>query len=362
MNTTEDKLRERIKELTCLYEVTSIIVNSDYNHLEPSLQAISQCLKSAVQFENDSYVKIVVNNAVFEDGKAAENVSSIQANIKVFNEVSGYILIGYPAEKYSEKDFLDEEKKLLDNVCLEIGNLIERQQIRANEAQMKRQIERTDRLNILGEITAGIAHELNTPLTNILGFTELLQDQIKDTKQLRDLERIKESTIFSREIVKKLMFFACEVPQQMQKVTLKPIVENVLGLLKPSFKNKEIKSVFTITPSDLQIRADEIQITQVLFNIIMNAIYASAEGSSIDIEIKKVKQAIQIEIKDEGDGIPSAIEEKIYEPFFTTKPTGDGSGLGLSVVHGIIASHKGTIKHAKNSPKGTIFTLNFPDN
>ncbi|EIJ37401.1 histidine kinase [Galbibacter orientalis DSM 19592] len=362
MNTTEDKLRERIKELTCLYEVTSIIVNCDYSQLELSLQAIAHCLKGAVQYETESYVKITTNNYVLEDGSFKESLCCIKSNIKVFNEVSGTILIGYPSDKFSEDDFLDEEKKLLENVCLEIGNLIERKQIRDNEAYIKKQMERTDRLNILGEITAGIAHELNTPLTNILGFTELLEDEIKDKKQLSDLGRIKESAIFSREIVKKLMFFACEVPQQMQKVTLKPIVDNVLNLLKPSFKNKNIQSIFDIESPDLQIRADEIQITQVLFNIIMNAIYASPEHSKVEISIKKLKGNIQVKIIDEGSGIASTIEDKVYEPFFTTKPTGDGSGLGLSVVHGIISSHKGTIKHSKNSPKGTIFTINFPEN
>ncbi|WP_417444056.1 sensor histidine kinase [Joostella sp.] len=361
MNTVEDKLRERIKELTCLYEVTSIIVNCDYSQLEISLQAITHCLKRAVQYENDSFVWIKTADHFLKEGDSVKNAVYLKATIKVFNEVEGEIVIGYPSEKFSEQDFLEEEKQLLNNISLEIGNLLERKQIRDSETLMKKQMERTDRLNILGEITAGIAHELNTPLTNILGFTELLEDEIKNEQHLQDLGRIKESAIFSREIVKKLMFFACEVPQQMEKVALKPIVENVLNLLKPSFKNKNIQRTLVIEPSEIEVGADEIQLTQVLFNLIMNAIYASPEGSTIDIIIKRVNSGVQIEIIDEGAGIPEGIEDKVYEPFFTTKPTGDGSGLGLSVVHGIINSHKGTIKHSPNTPKGTIFTINFPE-
>ena len=98
-------------------------------------------------------------------------------NIKVFNKTEGKIIIGYPSKKYSEKDFLNEEQTLLNNVALAVGNLIERKQIRDSEANTRRQMERTDGLHSLGKITAGIAHELNTLLANILVFAELLTEK-----------------------------------------------------------------------------------------------------------------------------------------------------------------------------------------
>ena len=129
----------------------------------------------------------------------------------------------------------------MDNVSLAVGNLLERKQIRDSEAMARRQMEQTDRLHILGEITAGIAHELNTPLANILGFAELLKESVKDSAAIRDLKKIMDNAIFSREIVKKLMFFACEMPQEMKPVRLKPVIESVLKLLGPSLRRQKNK-------------------------------------------------------------------------------------------------------------------------
>ena len=360
MNTTEDKLRERVKELTCLYEVTSIIVNSDYDQLEKSLEAIAYCLKRAWQFEKVTEVFLKAGEFHVQTDDYSKDMVTLVSKIKVFNKVEGEVLVGYPSDKYTLDDFLVEEQTLLNNVALAIGNLIERKYIKDNEAITKRQIERADRLHILGEITAGIAHELNTPLANILGFAELLTDKITDKETVRDLEKIMDNAIFSREIVKKLMFFACEMPQEMKTVKLIPIVTNVTKLLAPTLRDKKIKLDIVFNNEDIELRADTVQITQVLFNLIMNAIYYSPTEGSVSVKIEETDRHILLIIADQGEGIPVELEDKVFEPFFTTKPIGEGTGLGLSVVHGIITSHKGTLQHKPNTPKGTIFTVHFP--
>ena len=360
MNSVEAKLKERVKELTCLYEVTSIIVNSDYDQLESSLEAIVYCLKRGWQFVVDTEAKLsVCGYEVQTEGYKTDSVS-LTSNIKVFNKIEGRITVGYPVSKYTIDDFLEEEQTLLDNVSLAVGNLLERKQIRDSEAATRRQMERADRLHILGEITAGIAHELNTPLANILGFAELLQDNMKDPNVSRDLKRIMDNAIFSREIVKKLMFFACEMPQEMGVVQLKPVVENVLNLLSPSLRKKKINLTKSFNNDSIELKADTVQLTQVLFNLIMNAAYYSPIGGKIHLNVTEKAKNIRIEITDEGQGIAPENEDKIFEPFFTTKPIGEGSGLGLSAVHGIISSHKGSISHKPNTPKGTIFTIDIP--
>ncbi|MBC9796817.1 sensor histidine kinase [Sinomicrobium weinanense] len=360
METAEKKLKERIKELTCLYEVTSIIVNCDYDRPEISLDAIGHCLKKAWQFEDDTNVVMKIGDYTFTEIVSPGERISIRAGIRVFNKEEGFIEVGYPAEKYTLSDFLDEEKRLLDNVGLEVGNLLERKRIRESELAIKRQMERADRLSILGEITAGIAHELNTPLTNILGFAELLEGRMTGREETDDLHKIRESAIFCREVVKKLMFFTCEVPQMMKPVALKPIVENVLQLLKPTFQNRQLTHHINFSDEKTELKADEIQITQVLFNLIMNAVYYSPEHGSIDIDVNEGEDAITIEIADQGKGIPENVGDRIFEPFFTTKPTGEGSGLGLSVVHGIISGHGGHIFHRPRKEGGTVFVINFP--
>ncbi|MEP2688496.1 sensor histidine kinase [Maribacter dokdonensis] len=360
MTSAEAKLKERVKELTCLYEVTSIIVNADYDQIDASLEAIVYCLKRAWQFEQVTEVFLKVGEYTVQTDDFKPNMVCLSSKIKVFNKLEGEVMVGYPSEKYSIDDFLIEEQTLLNNVALDIGNLIERKQIRDSEALTRRKMERTDRLHILGEITAGIAHELNTPLANILGFAELLTDKMTDKQSVRDLEKIMDSAIFSREIVKKLMFFACEMPQEMKRVQLIPIVTSVIKLLAPSLRDKKIKLVTTYENEDLALQADTVQLTQVLFNLIMNAIYYSPENGIISVKVLDTENHILLKIADQGEGIPKELEDKVFEPFFTTKPIGEGTGLGLSVVHGIITSHKGTIEHEQNTPKGTIFTVNFP--
>lgn len=360
MTTTEAKLQERVKELTCLYEVTSIIVNSDYDQLETSLEAIVHCLQRAWQFEKAAEALVAVGNYQLHTTDYKPEKVSLVSDIKVFNKVEGKVIVSYPSEKYTLSDFLKEEKTLLDNVSLAIGSLLERKHIRDSEAAARRQMERTDRLHILGEITAGIAHELNTPLANILGFTELLKENVRNEENIRDLEKIIENTIFSREIVKKLMFFACEMPQEMNVVHLNQVIENVLKLLKPSLTDKKIKIATTYSNENIKMKADTVQFTQVFFNLIMNAVYYSPMQGKIIIDVRENTRRIEINVMDKGEGIALEHEDKIFEPFFTTKPIGEGSGLGLSVVHGIIDSHKGTITYRPNTPKGAIFTIDFP--
>ncbi|SHJ37457.1 sensor histidine kinase [Pseudozobellia thermophila] len=360
MNSTKERLKERVKELTCLHEVSSIIVNADYDMLETSLEAIVKCLQRAWQFNEETEVLLTHEAYRITTRGYRSDMTCLRSDIKVFNKKEGFIEVGYPSGKYGLSDFLAEEQTLLDNVSLAVGNLFERKQIRDRETEIKRQMMRTDRLHILGEITAGIAHELNTPLANILGFAELLKDSLTDKAAISDLEKIMENAIFSREIVKKLMFFACEIPQEMKKIELNPLVDNVLNLLQPSINNKNIQLKKSFSHDNILIKADTVQLTQVFFNLIMNAIYYSPQGGQITVDINQRPGIIQIKIMDEGEGIDSKNEDKIFEPFFTTKPLGEGSGLGLSVVHGIVSGHKGTITHEPNSPRGTIFTIDFP--
>lgn len=361
INSTEKKLKERIKELTCLYEVSSYISNSSLNNLKPTLLAIASSLKKAIQYSNDAYVSISVENMKVTAGNVQENTVYIISAIKGFNELIGSIKVGYLKKDYTNNSFLKEEELLLSKIALEIGGLFERKKILENEALSKRQVERADRLTILGEITAGIAHELNTPLANILGYSELLKEQFKDNPNITsDLNKIINSAVFSSEVVKKLMFFSCDMPQQMELSNITPIISNAISLLKPNFLKKNIQYHLSISKESILLRVDSIQLTQVIFNLVINAIYFSPEKGQIWIQVKDEKNKIVIKIKDQGSGIKKSDADAIFTPFYTTKPLGEGSGLGLSVVHGIVKSHKGTINHKANSPKGTIFTIHFP--
>lgn len=358
---TEDKLKERIKELTCLYNVSNYIANCNLYDLDPTFKAIASSLKEAILYSKEAFVEIKLGEDLVRAGEKIEDKVFILTVIKVFNLPYGSIKIGYPESNYKENVFLEEEKQLLRTVAIEIGNLIERKQIIDKEEMTKRQMERADRLSILGEITAGIAHELNTPLANILGFSELLKERfVNQEDALQDLDKITHSAIFSREVVKKLMFFSCEMPQQMELVNINTIITEAIDLLRPSFSKKYLKCNLEFSEDAILLRVDAIQLTQVVFNLVINAIYFSPQNGQISIKVDSHHKEVVMKISDEGTGIAKEISDFIFNPFYTTKPVGEGSGLGLSVVHGIMKSHKGTIKQCSNKPKGAIFKLNFP--
>nr|WP_321227978.1 HAMP domain-containing sensor histidine kinase [uncultured Psychroserpens sp.] len=361
MNTTEQALKERIKELTCLYEVSSIIVNADVDYIENTLKAIAISLKKAFQFETETEILINTETLNIATRSIEKDTVFISSEISLFNKTKGKIEAHLKASKYNKNDFLKEEQLLLNSIALKVGSLLERIEIENNETSLKRQMERADRLGILGEITAGIAHELNTPLANILGFAELLKDDlISNTKSSDDVDKIIKNAIFSREVVKKLMFFACEMPQEMKHVNIVPIIKNAIHLLDATFRKEEVKYIVKIDEEELWLRADPIQLTQIIFNLLINAIYFSPINGLVTIEAKQTEKEIILKISDEGKGFQTEDLDKIFQPFFTTKPIGDGSGLGLSVVHGIVASHKGKISAENNKNKGAIFTVILP--
>lgn len=357
ISTVELSLKERIKELSCLYEISSIIVNADSTKIEATIKAIALRLKKGFYLSDNTEVLIETPSNTYKTG-TINNKNFIISNIILFNKIEGKIIA---SQKEANSKFLKEEQPLLDNVALKLGNLLERLEIQKNETSLKRQMERVDRLGILGEITAGIAHELNTPLANILGFAELLKETIKEDKQAsKDLNKIIKNTIFSREVVKKLMFFACEMPQEMKQVNIVPSIKNAITLLDASFKKANVKYIVKIEEEALILRADKIQLTQIIFNLIINAIYFSSKNGLVIIEAYQTQDHIVLKVIDEGKGIFKENLEKIFHPFFSTKPTGDGSGLGLSVVHGIVISHNGTITAKNNKEKGATFTVKLP--
>jgi len=353
------KLEERVKELSCLYDVSSAIRKHSDSILE-TLQEICQITQKAWLFPDKAIVQLELNNYKVITADLPTKYIFQLSEILLFNEHKGFIKIHYNTDVLQNAHFLEEEQKLLDKVAIEISEFLERREIEKNKELLQRSAERNDRLSILGEITAGIAHELNTPLGNILGFAELIKSSSPENQIQKDSEKIIKAAIYSREIVKKLMFFSCEMPQHKEFVLIKPIIDQALRLLSQNFQKAHINYNFKIDRPTLEAQIDTIQFTQVLFNILINAIYISPENSMISIEVLSDSNYFTLEIKDEGPGIPADLKSKVFEPFFTTKPIGEGSGLGLSVVHGIIKSHRGEIIAFDNKPTGTVFQIKLP--
>ena len=353
---TEEKLQERIKELSCLYDISSILAKQE-TLSSGTLASIGEILKQAWRFSADAIIEIQLDSHHYLSDKIAEKTVMQSSEIRVFADSAGFLKVHYPASRFTVKHFLPEEQKLLDKVASDLSSFYEKEKTRKKQTILELTAQRNDRLLILGEITAGIAHELNTPLGNILGFAELIESRTSDKQIKADIKKIIQSSIYSREVVKKLMFFACEMPQHMEIIHIKPVIDQVLIMLGPKFKKAEVSYNFTIQDPEFSARLDSIQLSQVLFNLLMNALYVSPKNGTITIDVKNDADFLYIEIADEGPGIDESIRTKIFEPFFSTKPLGEGSGLGLSVVHGIVKSHRGDITAYENTPKGTVFQV-----
>lgn len=358
--TTEEILQERIKELSCLYDVSSVIILHEES-VTDTLDEICSILERAWRFSDKAIIELQLEDYYFSTSKIMPRETVFQeSKISVFNESKGYVKVHYPIGDFSQNDFLDDEQKLLNKVSSDISSFYERHLNQEKNELLKRSMERVDRLAILGEITAGIAHELNTPLGNILGFAELIQESTKEKQSQLDCAKIIKAAIYSREVVKKLMFFSCEMPQNRRFVEVVPLISEALSLMGPNFKKAEISYEFDFQDPQLEVQLDSIQFTQILFNILINAIYVSPKNSVVKVKVYVLAADFFIEIADEGPGIVEEFKCKIFEPFFTTKPVGEGSGLGLSVVHGIVKSHKGDIVSFDNVPQGTIFQIRLP--
>ena len=148
--------------------------------------------------------------------------------------------------------------------------------------------------------------------------------------------------------------------KKKKHINIVPHIYDSLDLLEATFRKEQVSYQVKIEEEALVIQADTVQITQIIFNLIINAIYFSPKNGVVTIEAFQDTEHIILKILDEGPGLSEEALEKVFQPFFTTKPTGEGSGLGLSVVHGIVASHKGSIVAQNNTDKGAIFSVRLP--
>lgn len=225
---------------------------------------------------------------------------------------------------------------------------------------MQDQLIQTEKLAGIGRLAAGVAHEINNPLTGILTNASLMYDDVpEDDPKKADLKVIIEETLRCRKIVKGLLDFARQSPPQKQLLSLNEVIEDIITLVKNQANFRNIKISLELDPFIPKIMADKDQIRQVVLNIVLNAADAMPNGGEFHI-ISKIIDSSNIEIlfSDTGVGIPEDVKEKIFEPFVTTKKT--GTGLGLSIAYGIIERHKGKIVVESQPNKGTTFKIILP--
>ncbi len=228
--------------------------------------------------------------------------------------------------------------------------------------EMQSVLLRSEKLASLGELVAGIAHELNNPLTGIMIHASLISDDPKLNKELKkDCQTVIHESRRCSKIVKELLDFARVSDSQKTRQPVRKAINRTAALIEHNVDFKNIKIVKDFAPDLPEILIDASQIEQVLINIMINAGQAMPEGGELSIktEMGTTGDHIYIRIKDTGCGIPEENIEKLFDPFFSTKGH-HGTGLGLSVSYGIIQSHGGEITVSSEPGKGTTFTIVLP--
>jgi two-component system NtrC family sensor kinase len=221
----------------------------------------------------------------------------------------------------------------------------------------------TDKLAALGQMVAGIAHELNNPLTTIMGYGHLLLERQLDAKALAEVHRICQEAERAARVVRSLLMLARESKLERTTIHLNEIVERTLRLCSYDLQRSGITVVLDLDPQLPPTLANPVQMQQVVLNLIVNsqqAIVESGNPGRVALRTRHASGRIFLHVEDNGPGIPADLHERIFEPFFTTKPVGVGTGLGLSIVSGILRQHSGEIQVASTPGAGASFTASFP--
>lgn len=227
----------------------------------------------------------------------------------------------------------------------------------------QQQLIQSEKLSAVGEFVAGVAHELNNPLTAVMGFSEILKNTDVDPQHRRHLDMIHKSAQRCQKIVQSLLSFARRHPPERKPVSINKLIEDVLEIVAYQLRTSNIQVIPQLDTHPPVVMADAHQVQQVLINIINNArqaIEAHQPDGWIKISTAATGSTLRVSIEDNGPGISEANLKKIFDPFFTTKQVGQGTGLGLSLCYGIIHEHGGAIKAASRLGEGTTFTIELP--
>jgi two-component system, NtrC family, sensor kinase len=362
LENVEWALRERVKELTCLYGIAQVTRKPGVP-LADMIQAIADLLPAAWQFPEFAGARIIVDGEVFRAGSVEPSVHSQSAPLTVAGIGRGTVEVVYCRQipRPTDAPFLVEEQKLLDMVAQEVSILIERREAEQIQSKLEDQLRHADRLATIGQLAAGVAHEINEPLANVLGFAQLARKAPAIPEQVAaDLDRIVSNCLHAREVIRKLLTFAHQLPPSMAALDLNQIVTDGLYFLESRCAKAGIEIKRELDPELPLIRADATQLHQVLINLVVNAIQAMPSGGVLTIRTTRQREHVGLTIADTGVGMSDDVKRNIFTPFFTTKDVDEGTGLGLAVVHGIVTAHGGAIRVTSELGHGARFDVELP--
>ncbi len=411
------KLQDSVRQLQALRQ-TSLDITGDLD-LDTLLSRVAQRARDLVgargaelglYIEDDHVVQIVVSETPWENvqGVKIPLMADVAGSLAAFGEpivVADYnawqgrslpqehanfrAVAGVPLkfkgqvigtltvlDDRPDKQFVDEDVQLLEllapqaaisirnaRLYQELGERIKAQQLAESR------LVRSARLAAVGEMAAGVAHELNNPLTTVTGFVELVLEELPpDSPQRDDLELVLQEAHRARGVVRRLLDFSRPAEDQRVQADINDLITQVLDLVDHLLRTSGVTIQIDLLEELPWISVDPNQIKQVLLNLVNNALLAMPSGGTLSIQtgveerdwLGNPKTWLAVTVQDTGEGIPPQNLERIFEPFFSTRPAGKGTGLGLSVSYGIVSSHDGFIEVDSQVGEGSCFTVYLP--
>jgi two-component system, NtrC family, sensor kinase len=227
--------------------------------------------------------------------------------------------------------------------------------------RLEEQLQHSEKMASIGLLAAGMAHEVNTPLTGISSYTQMLRKQTPtDDPKAELLDKIEKQSFRASKIINSLLNFSRSGGAEFEALDINKVVLDVLSLLEHQLETGRVKVRKELASGLPRVRGNENRMQQVFFNLILNAKDAMPSGGWLTIATSADDDTVVIEVKDTGHGIKKEHVKRIYDPFFTTKGIGRGTGLGLSVSYGILQEHGGAIFVESDPGKGTTFQVALP--
>ena len=355
-------LRERVKELTCLYGIAKVAGRSGIL-IDEFLGEIVELLPPAWQYPEITRSRITLDGQAFSTAGFTDSADRQSAEIIINDAGRGLVEVAYSEKMpdFDEGPFLKEERNLINEIARQVSVIVEHWETEQETVKLQEQLRHAARLATVGQLSAGVAHELNEPLAAILGFAQFVKESDGLSHQAnQDTEKIINAALHAREVIRKLMIFTRQMPARMVKCDLSQLVREGLYFLESRSAKENIVMVRQLEEGLPQIQADPSQLNQVLVNLVVNAIQAMPDGGELSISTHSDAEYVYLVVKDTGIGMSPEVQKQLFIPFFTTKDIGQGTGLGLAVVHGIVLAHGGTINVKSEAGKGSTFEVRIP--